>query len=51
MFEILIGLKQNYPLGNPFHVRFFLINGGTKQADTVMTVQRMKVGIEKSGVH
>lgn len=51
MFEILIGLKQNYPLGNPFHVRFFLINGGTKQADTVMAVQRMKVGIEKSGVH
>lgn len=50
MFEILICLKQNYPLGNPFHVRVFLINGGTKQADTVMAVPRMKVGIEKSGV-
>lgn len=51
MFEILICLKQNYPLGNPFHVRVFLINGGTEQADTVMAVQRMKVGLEKSAVH
>lgn len=38
--------KSNYPLGNPFYVSFFLISGGTKQADTVLAVQRMKVGIE-----
>lgn len=42
--------KGKLPTGNPFYIRYFLINGVAKQADTFLAVQRMKVETEKSDV-